>query len=71
MVLLQISIAIKLVKNAKIEQRNIAILSPYNAQVSEIKEKMKEEGLNDITVTTFTKSQGNSNVTFFTTVNPL
>ncbi|TKS71172.1 PPAR-gamma DNA-binding domain-interacting protein 1 [Collichthys lucidus] len=53
-----IAIAKKLVTSAKIEQKGIVILSPYNAQVSEIKEALKKEKLEQITVTTITKSQG-------------
>ncbi|KAM9364493.1 3'-5' exoribonuclease HELZ2-like [Pholidichthys leucotaenia] len=53
-----IEIATKLVKEAKIEQRNIAILSPYNAQVSEIRDELKKTDLSEIHVTTITKSQG-------------
>ena len=58
MVLLQVDIAEKLVKTAKVEQQCIVILSPYNAQVSEIKDKLKEKTMDRITVTTITKSQG-------------
>ncbi|XP_042354477.1 helicase with zinc finger domain 2-like [Plectropomus leopardus] len=53
-----VDIAEKLVKDAKVEQQSIAILSPYNAQVSEIKEKLREKGMDEITITTITKSQG-------------
>ncbi|XP_058486886.1 helicase with zinc finger domain 2-like [Solea solea] len=54
-----ISIAEKLVTEAKIKQRSIAILSPYNAQVSQIKDELsRREHMKGITVTTFTKSQG-------------
>lgn len=54
----QVDIAQKLVETAWINQQNIAILSPYNAQVSDIKENLKEKNLGQITVTTITKSQG-------------
>lgn len=54
----QVDIAQKLVETAKIKQQSIAILSPYNAQVSEIQENLKEKKLEQITVTTITKSQG-------------
>lgn len=57
MIFLQIEIAEMLVK-AKIKQQSIVILSPYNAQVSEIREELKEKNMYDITVTTITKSQG-------------
>ncbi|XP_053171369.1 helicase with zinc finger domain 2-like [Scomber japonicus] len=53
-----IEIAEKLVKQAKVEQQSIVILSPYNAQVSEIREKLKKKKMDQITVTTITKSQG-------------
>ncbi|XP_036955916.1 helicase with zinc finger domain 2-like isoform X2 [Acanthopagrus latus] len=53
-----VDIAEKLVKTAKVEQQCIVILSPYNAQVSEIKDKLKEKTMDRITVTTITKSQG-------------
>lgn len=58
LVLLQIDIAVQLVKKAKIDQQSIVILSPYNAQVSEIREELKKKKLDKITVTTITKSQG-------------
>ncbi|XP_054472216.1 helicase with zinc finger domain 2-like isoform X2 [Anoplopoma fimbria] len=53
-----IEIAGKLVTAAKIEQQSIVILSPYNAQVSEIKDELKKRKMDQITVTTITKSQG-------------
>ncbi|KAK2821021.1 hypothetical protein Q5P01_023980 [Channa striata] len=53
-----IAIAEKLVKDAKIEEQNIVILSPYNAQVSEIRDELKRKKMQKITVTTITKSQG-------------
>ncbi|XP_037620548.1 helicase with zinc finger domain 2-like [Sebastes umbrosus] len=54
-----IEIAEKLVKDAKIEEQSIVILSPYNAQVSEIRDELrKKKNLTKITVTTITKSQG-------------
>ncbi|XP_017277217.1 helicase with zinc finger domain 2 [Kryptolebias marmoratus] len=51
-------IAEMLVNKAKVEQKGIVVLSPYNAQVSEIREKLKNMKLKHITVTTITKSQG-------------
>ncbi|KAM4729429.1 3'-5' exoribonuclease HELZ2-like [Anableps anableps] len=51
-------IAEMLVKKAKVEQRSIVVLSPYNAQVSEIREELIKKKLGGITVTTITKSQG-------------
>lgn len=45
-------------KIAKIKKQSIAILSPYNAQVSQIRENLKKKNMEQITVTTITKSQG-------------
>ncbi|KAI4827691.1 hypothetical protein KUCAC02_031069 [Chaenocephalus aceratus] len=53
-----IDIAEMLVTKANIEQQNIVILSPYNAQVSEIRDGLKKKKLDGITATTITKSQG-------------
>lgn len=53
-----VSIATKLVKKGKVAEQDIVILSPYNAQVSEIKAMLKEQKMSGITVTTITKSQG-------------
>ncbi|XP_028431025.1 helicase with zinc finger domain 2 isoform X1 [Perca flavescens] len=53
-----IDIAEKLVKNAKIKEQDIVILSPYNAQVSEIRDELKKKGMIQISVTTITRSQG-------------
>lgn len=58
LVLLQITIAEKLVKTARIAQQSIVILSPYNAQVSEIRNELKKKKMEQIPVTTITKSQG-------------
>uniref|UniRef100_A0A7N6F662 C3H1-type domain-containing protein n=1 Tax=Anabas testudineus TaxID=64144 RepID=A0A7N6F662_ANATE len=41
-----------------LQQDSIVILSPYNAQVSEIKDELKMKKMDEITVTTITKSQG-------------
>ncbi|KAM4588239.1 3'-5' exoribonuclease HELZ2-like [Odontesthes bonariensis] len=51
-------IAEMLVEKAKVDQGSIVVLSPYNAQVSEIKDELKRRNLGQITVTTITKSQG-------------
>lgn len=67
MVLLQIDIAEKLVTTAKISQQSIVILSPYNAQVSEIRDELKKKKMDEITVTTITKSQGDSAALYVTT----
>ncbi|XP_053171367.1 helicase with zinc finger domain 2-like [Scomber japonicus] len=53
-----IEIAEKLVVDAKVKQQSIVILSPYNAQVSEIRDELKKKKMDQITVTTITKSQG-------------
>ncbi|XP_074529198.1 3'-5' exoribonuclease HELZ2-like [Halichoeres trimaculatus] len=53
-----IGIAKKLVQKAKIKQKDIVILSPYNAQVTEISQGLKKEKLDQILATTITKSQG-------------
>lgn len=57
--LLQIEIAKELLR-AEISKKDIVILTPFNAQVSEIREKLKQEKLSDILVTTITKSQGDT-----------
>lgn len=62
MVVSQIDIAAKLV-TAKIKQQDIIILSPYNAQVSEIKDALKKKQMAKINVTTISKSQGDT-ITF-------
>lgn len=55
----QIDICTQLVSVGCVSQENIAILSPYNAQVAQIKEKLEgRQQLDGITVTTITKSQG-------------
>ncbi|CAH2303013.1 Hypothetical predicted protein [Pelobates cultripes] len=43
---------------ASVKQEDIAILTPYNAQVTLISKKLKEHRLNDVTVCTIMKSQG-------------
>ncbi|KAM8947495.1 3'-5' exoribonuclease HELZ2 isoform 2-T2 [Pelodytes ibericus] len=52
-----VRIAILLVR-ASVRQEDIAILTPYNAQVSLITTMLKEQGLNGITICTIMKSQG-------------
>jgi len=64
MFLLQAKIAEMLVEKAKVDLGSIVVLSPYNAQVSEIKEELKRRNLGQITVTTITKSQGNTFLAF-------
>ncbi|KAL2090568.1 hypothetical protein ACEWY4_012831 [Coilia grayii] len=51
-------IAAGLVRQGCINQEDIAILSPYNAQVADIKKRLLKRGLPQITVNTITKSQG-------------
>ncbi|XP_016522614.1 helicase with zinc finger domain 2 isoform X2 [Poecilia formosa] len=53
----QTQIAEMLVK-AGVDERSIVVLSPYNAQVAEIREELTKMKLGGITVTTITKSQG-------------
>uniref|UniRef100_UPI003AB08215 3'-5' exoribonuclease HELZ2-like n=1 Tax=Centroberyx gerrardi TaxID=166262 RepID=UPI003AB08215 len=53
-----VKIAQKLVKESNVEQQSIVILSPYNAQVSEIKAGLQDIKMSGIPVTTITKSQG-------------
>ncbi|XP_041945285.1 helicase with zinc finger domain 2-like isoform X9 [Alosa sapidissima] len=47
-----------LVNKGGVNQEDIAILSPYNAQVSDIKRRLNKKKLTQITVCTITKSQG-------------
>lgn len=58
----QVDICIQLISVGGVSQEDIAILSPYNAQVAQIRDKLKERLQRDerekITVTTITKSQG-------------
>ena len=51
-------IAESLVKKAKVEQESIVILSPYNAQVWGIKDRLQNKRLSRILVSTIAKSQG-------------
>lgn len=59
---LQVRIAI-LLTEAGINTKDIAILTPYNAQVASINESLFDKGLRDITVNTIMRSQGNNNFT--------
>ncbi|XP_056129591.1 helicase with zinc finger domain 2 isoform X2 [Lampris incognitus] len=52
-----VKIAKKLVEKG-VKQQSIVILSPYNAQVSEVRAYLQGIKLSEITVTTITKSQG-------------
>ncbi|XP_050968945.1 helicase with zinc finger domain 2, partial [Labeo rohita] len=56
-IFLQVRIAILLTK-AGIKTKDIAILTPYNAQVSNISQSLFSKGIRDITVNTIMKSQG-------------
>uniref|UniRef100_A0A8C2F9G3 DNA2/NAM7 helicase-like C-terminal domain-containing protein n=1 Tax=Cyprinus carpio TaxID=7962 RepID=A0A8C2F9G3_CYPCA len=47
-----------LLTEAGIQKKDIAILTPYNAQVSNIEKSLLSKGMSDITFTTIMKSQG-------------
>lgn len=51
-------IAKQLTLDGTIRPESIAILSPYNAQVSEINKRLLKEGICGVTVCTIMKSQG-------------
>uniref|UniRef100_A0A3B3RSW3 Helicase with zinc finger 2 n=1 Tax=Paramormyrops kingsleyae TaxID=1676925 RepID=A0A3B3RSW3_9TELE len=53
-----VHIAESLVNISKVRQEDIAVLSPYNAQVAGIKKQLTEINMDGITVCTITKSQG-------------
>ncbi|NWX22834.1 HELZ2 Helicase, partial [Aegotheles bennettii] len=53
-----VRIAKQLTLDGTIQPENIAILSPYNAQVSEINKSLQREGIRKVTVCTIMKSQG-------------
>lgn len=60
-VFMQVKICSQLVSVGRVMQEDIAILSPYNAQVAQIRERLSDDSqLKRITVTTITKSQGNT-----------
>ncbi|KAL1280781.1 hypothetical protein QQF64_015381 [Cirrhinus molitorella] len=48
----------QLVSVGRVRHEDIAILSPYNAQVSQIRDRLRTSHMGRITVTTITKSQG-------------
>uniref|UniRef100_A0A7M4EHC7 Helicase with zinc finger 2 n=1 Tax=Crocodylus porosus TaxID=8502 RepID=A0A7M4EHC7_CROPO len=54
----QVRIAKQLTLDGSIKPQSIAVLSPYNAQVSEINKRLTREGIRDITVCSIMKSQG-------------
>lgn len=53
----QVNVAHLLIKS-HVPPQNIAILTPYNAQMSEIKKTMQERNITNVTVCTIMKSQG-------------
>ncbi|NXN88799.1 HELZ2 Helicase, partial [Bombycilla garrulus] len=53
-----VRIAKQLTLDGTIRPDSIAILSPYNAQVSEINQRLQREGIRGVTVCTIMKSQG-------------
>ncbi|XP_067410120.1 3'-5' exoribonuclease HELZ2 isoform X2 [Emydura macquarii macquarii] len=53
-----VRIAKQLTLDRTIKPENIVILSPYNAQVSEINKRLTQEGVRRVTVCTIMKSQG-------------
>ncbi|XP_067302941.1 3'-5' exoribonuclease HELZ2 [Pseudorasbora parva] len=53
-----VSVAHLLITEAHVEPQSIAILTPYNAQVSEIKKEMQKKDITNVTVCTVMKSQG-------------
>lgn len=59
-VLTQVKICIQLVTVGGVRPEDIAILSPYNAQVAQIRDRLSDFKLKGFTVTTITKSQGHT-----------
>ncbi|XP_038605944.1 helicase with zinc finger domain 2 [Tachyglossus aculeatus] len=53
-----VRIAKQLTLDGTIKPKNIAILSPYNAQVAEINKRLLKEGMVGVTVSSIMKSQG-------------
>ncbi|XP_063044371.1 3'-5' exoribonuclease HELZ2-like [Engraulis encrasicolus] len=53
-----VRIAKLLIKQSKVSPEDIAILTPYNAQVVRLNQKLKEEKIENVTVCTIMKSQG-------------
>ncbi|XP_075384425.1 3'-5' exoribonuclease HELZ2 isoform X2 [Tenrec ecaudatus] len=53
-----VRIAKQLTLDRKVEPKDIAILTPYNAQVAEINKRLSREGVTGVTVSSITKSQG-------------
>ncbi|XP_032805667.2 3'-5' exoribonuclease HELZ2 [Petromyzon marinus] len=48
----------ELIKKGSIAEKDIAILTPYNAQANEIQKALEKEHIKKVTATTITKSQG-------------
>ncbi|XP_052458902.1 helicase with zinc finger domain 2-like [Carassius gibelio] len=53
-----VHVACLLINQSRVAPEHIAILTPYNAQVSEIKKTAKKKGIGNVTVCTIMKSQG-------------
>lgn len=53
-----VRIAKQLTLDRTVDPKDIAILTPYNAQASEINRKLAQEGVTGVTVCSITKSQG-------------
>ncbi|XP_062401622.1 helicase with zinc finger domain 2 [Sardina pilchardus] len=51
-------LATLLIKQSGIDEEQIAILTPYNAQVAKIRETLSKRGIYQVTVSTIMKSQG-------------
>ncbi|NP_001018332.1 uncharacterized protein LOC552926 [Danio rerio] len=54
----QVRVADLLIKQSGVSPEHIAILTPYNAQVSEIKMTLEKKNVRNVTVCTVMKSQG-------------
>ncbi|KAG8567173.1 hypothetical protein GDO81_013523 [Engystomops pustulosus] len=48
----------KLLVSRSVEPKDIAILTPYNAQVAEVTKRLQDQGLKEVTACTIMKSQG-------------
>lgn len=54
----QVRIASLLIKHAGVAASDIAILTPYNAQVAKVNETLLMKHIQNVNVNTITKSQG-------------
>lgn len=54
----QVRIAKQLTLGKTVEPKDIAVLTPYNAQAAQIKSGLAREGVTGVTVRSITKSQG-------------